>query len=224
MKYEIKGGSFPVVVCNVEAEQSVRCQRGAMAWMTDNMEMSTKGGGLGKMFGKALTGESIFENIYTAKGGAGSITFSSGVPGEILPIELNGSNSIIAQKSSYLASDNTVSMEIFFQKKFGTGVFGGEGFIMQKFTGNGTVLIQAGGTLIDYDLQPGQVMIVQTGTLCAMESTISMDIVSVKGLGNMLAGGEGFFNTKLTGPGKVWLQTMSLIELAGAISPYIATK
>ena len=224
MKYEIKGGSFPVVVCDVEAEQAVRCQRGAMAWMSDNMEMSTKSGGLGKAFGKFMTGESIFENIYTAKGGAGSITFSSGVPGEILPIELNGSNNIVAQKSSYLASDNTVSMEIFFQKKFGTGVFGGEGFIMQKFTGNGTVLIQAGGSLIDYVLQPGQTIIVQTGTLCAMDSTVSMDIVTVKGLGNMLAGGEGFFNTKLTGPGKVWLQTMSLVELAGAISPYIPSK
>lgn len=224
MNYEIKGGAFPVAVCNVGAGQTVRCQRGAMAWMSDNMEMSTKGGGIGKMFGKMMTGESIFENLYTAQGGDGFITFSSGVPGEILPIELNGSNCIIAQKSSFLASDNSVSMEIFFQKKFGTGVFGGEGFIMQKFSGNGTVLIQAGGTLIDYDLQPGQTIIVQTGTLCAMESTVSMDIVSVKGLGNMLVGGEGFFNTKLTGPGKIWLQTMSLVELAGAISPYVATK
>ena len=224
MKYEIKGGSFPVAICNVESGQSLRCQNGAMAWMSDNMEMSTKGGGLGKMFGKMMTGESLFENIYTANGGEGLICFSSGVPGEILPVELNGSNTIVAQKKSYLACDTTVSMDIFFQKKFGTGVFGGEGFIMQKFSGTGTVLLQAGGTLIDYDLAPGQVMVVQTGTLCAMEDTVKMDIVSVKGLGNMLVGGEGFFNTKLTGPGKIWLQTMSLGELAGAIAPYISTK
>ncbi len=224
MNYEIKGGSFPVAVANVPSGQTVRCQRGAMAWMSGNMEMATKGGGIGKMFGKMMTGESIFENLYTAQGGDGFISFSSGVPGVILPIEINADNTIVAQKSSFLACDNSVEMEIFFQKKFGTGVFGGEGFIMQKFVGNGTVLLQAGGSLIDYELAPGEVMIVQTGTLCAMESTVSMDIVSVKGLGNMLAGGEGFFNTKLTGPGKIWLQTMSLGELAGALAPYLPSK
>lgn len=224
MNYEIKGGSFPVACVNVPSGTSVRCQRGAMAWMSENMEMQTKGGGIGKMFGKMMTGESIFENIYTANGGDGMITFSSGVPGQILPVDVSGGKTIVAQKSSFLACDSDVSMDIFFQKKFGTGVFGGEGFIMQKFSGNGVVLIQAGGTLIEYTLEPGQTMVVQTGTLCCMEDTVKMDIVSVKGIGNMLAGGEGFFNTKLTGPGKIWLQTMSLGELAGALAPYIPTK
>lgn len=224
MKYDIQGSPFPAVVCTMEAGKSVRCQKGAMAWMSPNMEMQTKGGGLGKMFGKMVTGESLFENIYTAQGGEGMITFTTGVPGVIIPFELNGSNCIIAQKSAFLACDDPVQMEVSFQKKIGAGFFGGEGFIMQKFTGVGTVLLEADGSVISYDLAPGQTMICGTGALCAMESTVQMDIETVKGLGNMLAGGEGFFNTKLTGPGKIWLQTMPVFDLAGAIAPYIPSK
>ena len=224
MKYDIQGSPFPAVVCTMEAGKSVRCQKGAMAWMSSNMEMQTKGGGLGKMFGKMVTGESLFENIYTAQGGEGMIAFTTGVPGVIIPFELNGSNCIIAQKSAFLACDDPVQMEVSFQKKLGAGFFGGEGFIMQKFTGVGTVLLEADGSVISYDLAPGQVMICGTGALCAMESTVQMDIETVKGLGNMLAGGEGFFNTKLTGPGKIWLQTMPVFDLAGAIAPYIPSK
>ena len=224
MKYDIQGSPFPAVVCTMEAGKSVRCQKGAMAWMSPNMEMQTKGGGLGKMFGKMVTGESLFENIYTAQGGEGLIAFTTGVPGVIIPFELNGSNCIIAQKSAFLACDDPVQMEVSFQKKLGAGFFGGEGFIMQKFTGVGTVLLEADGSVISYDLAPGQVMICGTGALCAMESTVQMDIETVKGLGNMLAGGEGFFNTKLTGPGKIWLQTMPVFDLAGAIAPYIPSK
>ncbi len=224
MKYEIQGSPFPAAVCFPEDGQSVRCQRGAMAWMSPNMEMTTKGGGIGKMFGKMVTGESMFENIYTARGGQGLISFTTGVPGTIIPFELNGSNSIIAQKSSFLACDDAVNMEVSFQKKLGAGFFGGEGFIMQKFTGVGTVLLEADGSIIEYDLAPGQSMICGTGALCAMESTVQMDIETVKGLGNMLAGGEGFFNTKLTGPGHIWLQTMPVFDLAGAIAPYIPSK
>ncbi|MBR6093608.1 MAG: TIGR00266 family protein [Lachnospiraceae bacterium] len=224
MKYDIQGSPFPAVVCTMEAGKSVRCQKGAMAWMSPNMEMQTKGGGLGKMFGKMVTGESLFENIYTAQGGEGMIAFTTGVPGVIIPFELNGSNCIIAQKSAFLACDDPVQMEVSFQKKIGAGFFGGEGFIMQKFTGVGTVLLEADGSVISYDLAPGQTMICGTGALCAMESTVQMDIETVKGLGNMLAGGEGFFNTKLTGPGKIWLQTMPVFDLAGAIAPYIPSK
>ena len=223
MKYDIQGSPFPAVVCTMEAGKSVRCQKGAMAWMSPNMEMQTKGGGLGKMFGKMVTGESLFENIYTAQGGEGMIAFTTGVPGVIIPFELNGSNCIIAQKSAFLACDDPIQMEVSFQKKLGAGFFGGEGFIMQKFTGVGTVLLEADGSVISYDLAPGQTMICGTGALCAMESTVQMDIESVKGLGNMLAGGEGFFNTKLTGPGKIWLQTMPVSQLAEAVKPFIPT-
>ena len=222
MKYEIKGGNFPVVICFPESGTSVRCQRGAMSWMSPNMEMTTKGGGIGKMFGKMLSGESMFENTYTARGGDGMIAFTTSVPGNIMPFELDGTNSIIAQKHSYLACDDSINMEITFQKKFGAGMVGGEGFIMQKFTGTGTVFLEVDGSAVEYELAPGQAIVAETGALCAMESTVQMDVVSVKGLGNMLAGGEGFFNTQLTGPGKIWLQTMPITNLAGSIAPYIS--
>jgi uncharacterized protein (TIGR00266 family) len=224
MKYEIKGHPFPIVTVDLETDEAVRCQNGAMAWMTPNMEMSTTVGGAKKALGKMLSGENIFENVYAARGGAGSITFAPDVPGEILVMEVSPENVIIAQKSSFLVRQESVDMEIAFQRKLGTGVFGGEGFIMQKFVGNGLLFLQGGGTLINKNLAEGEVLLVQTGNLCAMESTVTMDIETVKGLGNMLVGGEGFFNTKLTGPGQVWIQTMPTSSLASAIRRYIPSR
>ena len=224
MNYEIKGEPFPVVVCNLEANQSVKCQKGAMAWMSPNMDMKTQSGGLGKMFGKALTGESLFENVYTAEGGNGMIAFTTGVPGKILAVELKDGDTIIAQKRSFLASDTTVEMATAVQKKLGAGFLGGEGFIMQKFSGHGQLFLEIDGSMVEYTLEAGQVMLVDTGSLAAMEGTVQMDVESVKGgLGNKLVGGEGFFNTKLTGPGKIWLQTMPVSQLAEAIKPFIPT-
>ncbi len=223
MNYEVKGGEFPVVICKMEANETVKCQSGAMCWMSPNMEMQTKAGGIGKMFGKALTGESLFENNYTAKGGNGMIAFSSGVPGHILPVQLSAGKVIIAQKKSFLASEMGVNQETHMSKKIGSGLFGGEGFIMQKFSGEGVVFLEIDGSVIEYDLAQGQSLIVDTGSLAAMEGTVSMDIQQVKGLGNMVVGGEGLFNTKLTGPGHVWLQTMPVSSLADAIKPYIPT-
>ncbi len=222
MNYEIKGEPFPVVVVKLASGESVKCQKGAMAWMTENMDMKTQSGGLGKMFGKALTGESLFENVYTASNGDGMIAFTTGVPGRILAVELAGGKTIVAQKRSFLASDTTIEMETAFAKKFGAGLVGGEGFIMQKFSGNGNLFLEVDGSTIEYDLAAGQVLIVDTGSLACMEGTVQMDVVSVKGgLGNKLVGGEGFYNTKLTGPGKVWLQTMPVSQLAEAIKPFI---
>ena len=223
MNYEIKGEPFPVVICNLNSGESVKCQAGAMAWMSPNMEMKTQTGGLGKMFGKALTGESLFENVYTAQNGDGMISFATGVPGKILAIKLEGGKTIVAQKRSFLASATTVEMETAVQKKLGAGLLGGEGFIMQKFSGQGDLFLEIDGSVIEYNLAAGQVMIVDTGSLACMEGTVQMDVVSVKGLGNKLAGGESFFNTKLTGPGKIWLQTMPVSQLANAIRPFIPT-
>lgn len=221
MQYEIKGAPFPVVVCNLAGGESVRCQRGAMCWMSPNMEMATTTGGLGKMFGKALTGESLTENQYTAQGGPGMIAFGSGVPGNILAVDVTGGRTIIAQKRSFLASEMGVNVETHFQKKGAAGFFGGEGFIMQKFSGQGTVFLEIDGSTVEYMLQPGQTLIVDTGSLAAMDASVNMDIQMVKGLGNMLGGGEGLFNTVLTGPGRVWLQTMPVPSLAGALVPYL---
>lgn len=221
MQYEIKGAPFPVVVCNLAGGESVRCQKGAMCWMSPNMQMETKTGGLGKMFGKALTGEALTENQYTAQGGAGMIAFGSGVPGNILPVDVSGGKSIVAQKRSFLASEMGVNVETHFQKKGAAGFFGGEGFIMQKFSGQGYVFLEVDGSTVEYQLQAGQTMIVDTGSLAAMDASVGMDIQMVKGLGNMLGGGEGLFNTVLTGPGRVWLQTMPVSSLAGALIPYL---
>jgi len=186
--------------------------------MTPNMEMATKGGGLGKMFSRALTGEAMFQNQYTAKGGTGMIAFSSALPGEIMPVAITPERPIVAQKSAFLASEAGVSFELYFQKKIAGGFFGGEGFIMQKFSGNGMLFLEIDGSTMAYDLAAGQSLLVDTGNLAAMEATCSIDVQTVKGIGNVLLGGEGLFNTRVTGPGRIWLQTMPISNMAGAMA------
>ncbi len=192
--------------------------------MSPNMQMQTNaGGGLGKMFSRAISGESVFQNTYTAKNGIGEIAFASSVPGNILPVQISASKTIVAQKSAYLASEAGVSLSVFFQKKIGAGFFGGEGFIMQKLSGSGTAFLEIDGSIIEYDLNAGESMIVDTGYLAAMDATCSIDIETVKGIGNALLGGEGIFNTRVSGPGHVWLQTMPISSLAGSVRPFITT-
>lgn len=224
MRYEIKGSPLPVVICQLENGEALKTEKGAMSWMSPNMEMTTNaGGGIGKMFSRAFSGESIFQNVYTARGGAGLIAFASSFPGNIMPMQVSAGKSIVAQKSAFLASESGVDMSIFFQKKLGAGFFGGEGFIMQKLSGNGLVFLEIDGSVIEYDLAAGQSLLVDTGYLAAMEETVSIDIESVKGIGNALFGGEGLFNTRITGPGHVWLQTMPISAVAGSIRPFIQT-
>ena len=218
MQYQIQGQPYPVVVLTVEPEETVLCQKGAMAWMTPNMEMQTKGGGLGKMFSRAFTGESMFQNHYTAKGGQGMIAFASAVPGEIMPVQISPERSIVAQKSAFLASEVGVHFELFFQKKLAGGFFGGEGFIMQKLHGTGMAFVEIDGYVVEYELQAGQQMLIDTGYLAAMSGSCTIDIQTVKGIGNVLFGGEGLFNTVVTGPGKIYLQTMPISNVAGAIA------
>lgn len=220
MKYEIKGGSFPIVVCQLEGGEKMITEKGSMVWMTPNIKMETSGGGVGKMFSKAFTGESVFQNIYTAQGDA-TITFGSSFPGMIVPVEISPNRTLIAQKSAFLASEVGVNLSVHFNKKLGAGFFGGEGFIMQKLSGNGTAFIEIDGDLVEYELKAGEKMIVDTGNVAAFDSTVTMDIQRVQGVKNMLFGGEGLFHTVLTGPGKIWLQTMPIVNVAGAIRPYI---
>lgn len=224
MEYEIKGGAFPVVICQLAGGEQMITEKGGMVWMSPNMEMTTSGGGMGKMFAKAFSGESMFQNIYTAKGGSGMIAFGSCFPGRILPIQIAPGREIVLQKSAFLASEAGVQMSVHFNKKLGTGFFGGEGFIMQRLSGSGMAFAEVDGELVEYDLAPGQQMIVDTGCVLGFESTVSIDIQQVKGLKNKLLGGEGFFNTVLTGPGKIWLQTMPISNVAGAISPYLPSS
>ena len=222
MKYEIKGGAFPIVVCHLSNGEQMITEKGSMVWMTPNMQMQTKGGGVGKMFSKALSGESMFQNIYTANGD-GMITFGSSFPGKVVPIEIAPGREFIVQKSAFLASEAGVELSIHFNKKIGAGFFGGEGFIMQKLSGSGTAFIEIDGELVEYELQAGQKLVVDTGNVAGFESTVAIDIQKVPGVKNMLFGGEVFFNTVLTGPGKIWLQTMPIVNVAGAIQPYIIT-
>ena len=217
MQYEIGGGAFPVVTCNLSDGESMITESGAMAWMTPNMEMSTSGGGIGKMFSKAFLGEALFQNIWTARGD-GMIAFGSCFPGRIVPIEIGPGKSWILQKRSFLAAESGVELSIHFNKKAKAGVFGGEGFIMQKLTGSGVAFAEIDGTLVEYDLQPGQQIVVDTGNVAGFTAGVQMEIRQVPGMKNKLLGGEGLFNTVLTGPGRIWLQTMPISNLAAAVA------
>ncbi len=224
MKYQIKGESMPVVICQLEAGESVICEAGAMSWMSPNLEMETSGGGAGKMFGRMFSGESMFQNRYTARREAGMIAFASKFPGDIRVVEITRDSPVICQKGAFLASTEGVDLSVAFQQKFSTGMFGGEGFIMQKLSGNGTAFIEIDGSTIEYNLEHGQQMLIDTGYLAMMDATVKMEIQKVKGLKNVMLGGEGLFNTLVTGPGRVVIQTMPISGFAAFIASLLPRK
>ena len=218
MRYQIQGDNMPIVVCALEDGESIVCEAGAMSWMSPNMQMETKAkGGVGGFFGRALSGESGFQNVYTARGGGGLIAFTSSYVGNILAVEITPDKPVIIQKRAFLASTPDVNMEVFFQKKIGTALFGGEGFIMQKLSGSGIVFLELDGSVINYDLKAGEQMLISTGHLAMMDATVSMDVQQIKGAKNILFGGESLFNTVVTGPGVVTVQSMPLSNLIGEI-------
>lgn len=221
LKYEIEGGSLPIVTCYPEAGQTLCTERGSMSWMSANMRMATNAGGFKKALGRLFSGESIFLNEYTAQGGPGVITFSSSFPGRIIPYEVTPGNSIIVQKKGFLAMEKGLDLSIYFQKRFGSGFFGGEGFIMQKVSGQGLVFIEIDGFCKEVELKAGETIVVSTGHLAAMTESCSMNIEMVHGAKNIFFGGEGLFNTVITGPGKVYLQSMPIPDVAAEISVYL---
>ena len=193
--------------------------------MSPNMKMeTTSGGGVKKMLGRLASGDSMFQNRFTAEGGDGVIAFASSFPGAIKALNISAGHSMIVQKSAFLASEEGVELSMHFQKKLGKGLFGGEGFVMQKLSGNGTAFVEIDGHAVEYDLSAGQEILISTGYLAAMEETCTMDVVIVKGAKNMLLGGEGLFDTVITGPGKVHLQTMTISKLANQMIPYLPFK
>ena len=224
MKYEIKGGTLPVVICTLDRNETMITESGAMSWMSPNMEMQTSGGGVGKMLGRMFSKESAFQNLYTARDREGLIAFASSFPGSIQAVEVTPSKPVIVQKSAFLASESGVELSVFFQKKIGTALFGGEGFVMQKLSGSGVAFLEIDGAAESYDLAAGQSMIVDTGYLAMMDATCSLDVQAVKGVKNVLFGGEGLFNTVVTGPGRIVLQTMPMSHFAGAISALLPQK
>ena len=224
MKYQILGDTLPVVVCELENGEKMITEGGGMSWMSPNMKMeTTTNGGIGKAFGRMFSGEKIFQNIYTAQGN-GMIAFASSFPGSIKAFDIAPGQEMIFQKSAFLSGESGVEMSVFFNKKLGAGLFGGEGFIMQRISGYGTVFAEFDGHVVEYELQPGQQIVVDTGHLAAMTATCSIDIQAVPGVKNMLFGGEGVFNTIISGPGHVWLQTMPISNVAGVLKPYFPSN
>lgn len=218
MKYEIQGEPMPVVICQLQDGESMISESGAMSWMSPNMRMETVGGGAGKVFGRMFSGESLFQNRYTAKGGPGLIAVGSSFPGSIRAIQVDPAHPIVSQKRAFLAAEPGVELSVFFQKKMGAGFFGGEGFIMQQMSGSGLVFLEIDGSAVEYDLGPGEQIVADTGYVSMMDATCRMEVQAVKGIKNVLLGGEGLFNTVVTGPGHVVLQTMPLTGFAGAIA------
>jgi uncharacterized protein (TIGR00266 family) len=222
METRITGDSLPVVTCKLNKGESVITENGGMSWMTNGLKMETStNGGVLKGLGRALSGESLFMNTYTAEVDGAEISFASSFPGRILEFDLKQGECIIAQKKAFLCSESSVNLSMHFQKKLGAGFFGGEGFIMQKIEGPGKAFLEIDGDVVEKTLAPGEVLKVDNGYVAAYESSVQMNIETVKGLKNIFLGGEGLFLTTLTGPGKVYLQSMPVSNLAGLIAPFV---
>jgi uncharacterized protein (TIGR00266 family) len=222
MEYEIIGGSFPVVECTLKSGESMITQSGSMAWMDQTITMeTTSNGGLKKVVGRLFTNEHLFQNIYTSNKDGSKIAFGTAVPGSIMAIKIEPGKPLICQKSSFLASYGNIELSTFFNKKIGVGIFGGEGFIMQKISGEGIVFIEIDGSNKEFILEQGQQLVLSTGYLVSMDETCTIDVQTVKGLKNIILGGEGIFNTVITGPGKVIVQTMPLPKLANSLVPFL---
>ncbi|MBQ8681421.1 MAG: TIGR00266 family protein [Bacilli bacterium] len=223
MEYKIVGQTVPVVEIRLNQNESVYTQSGAMAYQTNNIEMNTNArGGVMKSLGRMFVGESIFMANYTSRGANEMVAFASTVPGMIVPVDLKKiPDGLLIQKNSFLCAEQSVNTKVAFTKRFGAGLFGGEGFILQKAEGNGTLFLEVDGDVIEKQLQPGEILKVDTGNIVAFENSVSYEIETVKGFGNILLGGEGLFLTKLVGPGKVILQSQNFKDFANRLIPYM---
>lgn len=225
MQYKIIGDPLPAVICDLNQGESMITEKGSMSWMSPNMKMeTTSNGGFGKALGRMFAGEALFQNRFTAMGGPGQITFASSFPGSIRVFEIKPGQELVVQKSGFLAAESGVQLSVHFQKNIGAGLFGGEGFVMQKLSGQGLAFVEIDGHACEYRLEAGQSMIVDTGYLAAMDPTCSLEVQSVPGVKNMLFGGEGIFNTVVKGPGRVIFQTMPITSVAGALRPYFPSS
>ncbi len=226
MEYKIIGQTVPAVEMTLRQGEVVYTQSGGMAYQTEGIQMKTNArGGVLKSLGRAFSGESIFMAHYTAEVDGAKIAFSATIPGSIVPVNMADlPNGLIIQKGSFLCAENTVSTQVTFTKKFSSGLFGGEGFILQKATGSGLLFLEVDGDMITMNLQSGQTIKVDTGNVVAFENSVSYQIETVKGLGNIFLGGEGLFLTKLVGPGRVILQTQNFGDFVGRIVPFLPSK
>lgn len=223
MQYTIQGGSLPAVIIQMAPGETLISEVGGRTWSRGPVLTETKGGSVGKALGRMISGESIFLNHYTAQGPA-EIAFASSFPGRIVARELQPGESVICQKSAFLCATLGVELSVHLQKKLGAGLAGGEGFIMQKVTGPGLAFFEFDGYCPEYNLAPGEQLVCDTGVVAMMNATCQMDIQMVKGVKNMLFGGEGIIDTVITGPGRVYLQTMTAANLAKLLLPYLPVK
>lgn len=223
MRYEIVGSTMPVVEVTFDAPgEGMFTQSGGMSWMTEGIEMSTNArGGIVKGIGRMFAGESMFMATYRAKRAGAGIAFSSTVAGQVLPVDVGAVNGLICQKGAFLCAQESVQLNIAFTKKISSGLFGGEGFILQELKGSGMAFLEVDGDMVTRTLAPGEVLKVDTGNIVAFERSVSYEIETVKGFGNILFGGEGLFLTVLRGPGKVVLQTQNIADFAGRIARFL---
>ncbi len=226
MRYRIIGDTMPAVEVVFDAPgESMYTQSGGMAWMSDGISMdSNMRGGLGKSIGRMFSGESLFMATYKAERPGAMVAFASTVAGEVLPIDVGQNGGMICQKGAFLCAQETVNLNVTFTKKFSAGLFGGEGFILQDISGTGMVFLEIDGNKVVKDLAPGEVLKVDTGNVVAFERSVAYEIETVKGLKNIFLGGEGLFLTKLTGPGRVILQTQNFNEFAGRIIRMVPSR
>ncbi len=223
MKYEILGKTVPVVETTLNKGESLYTQSGGMTWQSQGIKMATNArGGVMRSLGRIFTGESIFMSSYTAEVDGAKVAFATTVPGDIMPVNMSEiSNGLILQKGAFLCAENDIELKVKFTKKISAGLFGGEGFILQEAQGNGMLFLEIDGDPIIKELASGEVLKVDTGNVVAFEPSVSYQIETVKGLGNIFLGGEGLFLTKLTGPGKVILQSQNFMDFAGRIASII---
>jgi uncharacterized protein (TIGR00266 family) len=222
MEYQIKGTVMQTLEVRLAQGEAIYTESGGMAWMMGDIEMKTSGrGGLGRMLGRALSGESLFLTTYACRGSQGMVTFTPEAPGKIIPVPLEAGQSIIAQKDAFMCAEDSVTLEVHFRKRLGAGLFGGEGFILQKLTGPGMAFVEIAGEVVEYNLEPGHLLKVDPGHLAMYEPAVDYDVQMVRGVTNILFGGEGLFLATLRGPGRVWLQSMPLSNLAAKLRSYI---
>ncbi len=224
MDYVIHGSMMPMIELTMQRDELVYAQTGAMQWMSQNMDMKTKvKGGMMGALKRSVSGGQMFTVDFRAEADNAQVSFGHTYPGQIMVIDI-AQTSLVCQQRAFLCAEPTVDYDIHIQKRLGTGFFGGEGFIMQKFTGRGLVIIEMDGECVEKELQAGERIKVATGSVGAFEETVDMSIETVKGFTNMFLGGEGLFLTTLTGPGKVWIQTMPVQDMVGEISKYLPRK
>lgn len=222
VSHHIEGTTLPVLIVNLKPGDRIYSSSGGMSWMTERVEMETNtGGGLGKMFKRALSGESLFIVDYFVNGGEGEVAFSAEFPGKIIELDLAPGQQMIVQKDSFMCAEKEVDVDMHFRKRLGAGLFGGEGFILQKLTGPGMAFVNFDGEIVKKTLAPGETLRVDTGHVAMFEPSVDFDIQMLKGFKNILLGGEGLFIATLRGPGSVWLQTMPMSKLAQRIGQYL---